>query len=189
MTASAPVGFGCDIVAEAPMIIRDLTIPECHQILKKASIARLGCARDNQPYVVPIHVYFDGDCLYSFATLGQKIEWMRQNPRVCVQVDEIADRFHWATVVVYGHYEELLHMQSHEAARGRARELFQNVPDWWQPASTHPGQPAVRMAMIYRISIESLTGRLSERVERGANERPWWFDLLFEPADRDHPAG
>ena len=88
---------------------------------KKTAIARLACARDNQPYVVPVHVYFDGDCLYGFATLGQKIEWMRENPRVCVQVDDIRDRFHWATVVVLGQYEELLHMPSDEEARRRAQ--------------------------------------------------------------------
>ena len=71
------------------MLIRELTTPECHDVLKRASIARLGCARDNQPYVVPVHVYFDENYLYSFAMLGQKITWMRDNPRVCVQVDEI----------------------------------------------------------------------------------------------------
>ena len=86
------------------MLIRDLTTSECHDVLRKVAIARLACARDNQPYVVPIHVYFDGDCLYSFATLGQKIAWMRENPRVCVQVDDVGDRFHWATVVVFGQY-------------------------------------------------------------------------------------
>ena len=74
------------------MLMRELTTRECHDVLKRASIARLGCARDNQPYVVPVHVYFDGDYLYSFAMLGQKIAWMRENPRVCVEVDEIVDR-------------------------------------------------------------------------------------------------
>jgi uncharacterized protein len=169
------------------MFIRDLTTTECHEVLKRAAIGRLGCARDNQPYVVPVHIYFDGDHLYSFATLGQKIAWMRENPRVCVQVDEITDRFHWSTVVVFGEYEELLHMPSHEDARRRAHDLFQTVPEWWQPASSNVGPPAVRMAMVYRIRIETVSGRLAERREQGSRERPWWFDVLFErtEADRD----
>ena len=161
------------------MLIRELTTPECHDVLKRATIARLGCARDNQPYVVPVHVYFDGDYLYSFATLGQKIAWMRENPRVCVQVDEIVDRTQWATVIAFGTYEELLHMPSQEGERQRAKDLFQSAPDWWQPAASNPRQE-VRMAMVYRIRIESLTGRLAERQQDRPAERPWWLDVLFE---------
>jgi uncharacterized protein len=161
------------------MLIRELTSPECYDVLKRSSIARLGCARDNQPYVVPVHVYFDGDFLYSFATLGQKIEWMRENPRVCVQVDEIVDRTRWVTVIAFGRYEELLHMPSQEADRERAKELFQSAPDWWQPAAANPRRE-LRMAMIYRIHIESVTGRLAERQPERPAERPWWFDVLFE---------
>ena len=161
------------------MLIRELTAPECYDVLKRSSIARLGCARDNQPYVVPVHVYFDGDHLYSFATLGQKIEWMRENPRVCVQVDEIVDRTQWVTVVAFGRYEELLHMPGQEADRERAKELFQSAPDWWQPAAANPRRE-LRMAMIYRIHIERVTGRLAERQQERPAERPWWFDVLFE---------
>ncbi len=168
------------------MFIRELTTPECHDVLKKAPIARLACARDNLPYVVPVHVYFDGDYLYSFAMLGQKIAWMRENPLVCVQVDDILDRFHWVTVVVYGRYEELLHMPSHEDARRRASELFQDVPEWWQPAYPNPGHE-VRMAMVYRIRIDRVTGRLARRVDDRPRQRPWWLDVLFKPADPGSP--
>jgi len=165
------------------MFIRELSPGECHDVLKRASIARLACARENQPYVVPIHVYFDGDSLYSFATLGQKVAWMRENPRVCVQVDDITDRFHWSTVIVFGRYEELLHMPSDEAARQRAHELFKTVPEWWQPASSNVTRPDARVPVIYRIRTEKMSGRLAERPEHGSSDRPWWLDLLFEPPD------
>ncbi|HVH55042.1 MAG TPA: pyridoxamine 5'-phosphate oxidase family protein [Vicinamibacterales bacterium] len=161
------------------MLIRELTTPECHDVLKRASIARLGCARDNQAYVVPVHVYFDENYLYSFAMLGQKIAWMRENPRVCVQVDEIVDPTQWATVIAFGTYEELLHMPSQEAERQRAKELFQRAPDWWQPGASNPNRE-LRMAVVYRIRIESLTGRLAERQQERPVERPWWLDVLFE---------
>lgn len=161
------------------MLIRELTTPECRDVLKRASIARLGCARDNQPYVVPVHIYADGDHVYSFGMLGQKIEWMRENPRVCVQVDEIVERTQWASVVVFGRYEELVHMPSQEAARERAKELFQSTRDWWEPAASNP-QGVMRMAMVYRIRVETMTGRLAERQPDRPAERPWWLDLLFE---------
>ena len=89
--------------------VHELTEPECIHVLQRAHVGRLACARDGQPYIVPISFYFDGydRALYSFSTVGQKIHWMRDNPRVCVETDDVADRFHWVTVVVTGLYDEL----------------------------------------------------------------------------------
>ena len=92
---------------------------------------------------------------------------MRENPRVCVQVDDVGDRFHWATVVVLGQDQELLHMPSDEEARRRAQGLFQSVPEWWQPASAGTSAHEARMPVIYRIRIDTVTGRLAERAEGG----------------------
>jgi len=67
----------------------------------RTNLGRLACARHDQPYIVPIHFDFDadGDSIYSFSTLGQKIDWMRANPKVCLEVDDIADKSNWTTVV------------------------------------------------------------------------------------------
>jgi nitroimidazol reductase NimA-like FMN-containing flavoprotein (pyridoxamine 5'-phosphate oxidase superfamily) len=43
---------------------------------------------------------------YCFSTLGRKIEWMRENPLVCVEVDEIVAHDNWLSVVALGHYLE-----------------------------------------------------------------------------------
>jgi uncharacterized protein len=165
------------------MQIHELTVSECREVLKNTRIGRLACARDNQPYVVPVHVHLDGDYLYSFATLGQKIAWMRENPKVCVQVDAIRDQFHWTTVVVFGRYDELIHMPSLEAARQRARELFEGRPEWWQPASTKSLSQERGMPVIFRIQIDRVTGRRAEHHEDQAAGRPWWLSLLFESPD------
>ena len=37
-------------------------------------VARLACAHNYQPYIVPIHVDLGADFLYGYATLGQKIQ-------------------------------------------------------------------------------------------------------------------
>ena len=74
-------------------------------------------------------------------------------------------------------------MPSDEEARRRAQGLFQSVPEWWQPASTGTTAHEARMPVIYRIRIDTVTGRLAERAEGETNERPWWLDLLFEPTD------
>jgi nitroimidazol reductase NimA-like FMN-containing flavoprotein (pyridoxamine 5'-phosphate oxidase superfamily) len=43
--------------------------------------------------------------IYALSTVGQKIEWMRQNPKVCLQVDEIANQSEWMSVIANGTYE------------------------------------------------------------------------------------
>lgn len=50
--------------------------------------------RFDQPYVVPIHLSLDAErsCVYAFSTVGQKILWMRENPQVCLEVEEIRDK-------------------------------------------------------------------------------------------------
>ena len=41
------------------------------------------------------------------------------------------------------------------------------------------------MAMIYRIRIDRVTGRLAERSTDETTKRPWWLELLLEPTDPD----
>jgi nitroimidazol reductase NimA-like FMN-containing flavoprotein (pyridoxamine 5'-phosphate oxidase superfamily) len=100
---------------------------ECLRVLSGASLARLGCARENQPYVVPVCLAFhqpsSGDaCLYGFTTPGQKLQWMRSNPLVCVEVDEVAAHDQWVSVIAFGRYEELPETTESAAARLRAPE-------------------------------------------------------------------
>ena len=149
------------------MTIHELTVAECEELLSHSTIGRLGCALGNQPYIVPIFLYFERDerCLYSFATLGKKIEWMRTNPKVCVEVDKIASQFDWTTVLATGSYEELHQLSEVPgSARSRARELFQQHSQWWLPAAGKLDSGVEHeVPVIYRIHITSLSGRTSRR--------------------------
>ena len=118
------------------MIIHELTMAQCHDVLGRTGLGRLACAHDDQPYIVPILFDFDRqqECLYSFSTVGRKIDWMRRNPKVCMEVDEISDPFHWTTVVVFGRYEEIPPSEASDA-RQRAHDLFQQRPEWWLPGA------------------------------------------------------
>jgi len=141
------------------MVIQELTERECRDMLVGMRVARLACARDNQPYVVPIHVDFDGDYFYGYATLGMKIEWMRQNPLVCLEIDDLSLPDRWASIVVFGRYEELPDTPGHEGSRKMAERLFQTHPMWWEPASVPLGGHERRVPIVYRIGVTRLTGR------------------------------
>jgi len=144
------------------MLILELTNKECVEMLTRLRFGRLGCSRDNQPYIVPFNFAYHERHLYSFAVLGQKIEWMRTNPLVCVEADEIINHYHWTSVVVQGRYEELPDTPEWSAERQFAYSLLQRRAMWWEPAcvkETHLGAIEQVIPLYYRIHIDRVTGR------------------------------
>ena len=144
------------------MIVREMTAQECTSVVLAGRMARLACALDGQPYVVPIHYAFADRHLYSFSMPGQKVEWMRANPKVCVQVDDLSSARSWKSVVIYGVFEELADRIGTKVERDRAWSLLQKHVNWWEPGGLKPVLPAVAGAsahLFYRIKIESMTGR------------------------------
>jgi nitroimidazol reductase NimA-like FMN-containing flavoprotein (pyridoxamine 5'-phosphate oxidase superfamily) len=144
------------------MFIHEMTETACRQALKKAGFGRLGCARENKPYVVPIYYVYDDDHLYGFTTLGQKVEWMRSNPHVCVEIDERISHNRWMSVIVFGRYEELPDSPENEAVRSRAQELLQRRVMWWEPAyvgTANQDVPHSLSPVCYRIHINQITGK------------------------------
>lgn len=147
------------------MLIHDLTFDECVQLLQRSSIGHLGCAKDGQPYVVPIHFAFDADqhAIYVVSTEGQKVEWMRANPRVCLTVDEISDKNHWTTVVLDGAYQEIGGGGDSSDARDRSQQLFQERKEWWLPALAKRAGDSSHKVVLFQIRIDRMTGRRSRR--------------------------
>jgi nitroimidazol reductase NimA-like FMN-containing flavoprotein (pyridoxamine 5'-phosphate oxidase superfamily) len=144
------------------MVIREMTEDECRRALERLNFGRLGCARDNQPYVVPIYFSYDGRHLYGFSTPGQKIEWMRANPLICLEVDERTSPDDWMSVVVAGRYQELPDTPEFAADRAQAQQALQKHASWWQYASV-PGAEWRRKGgpftpIFYRIHVDKLTG-------------------------------
>jgi hypothetical protein len=144
------------------MVIRDMTEGECRHALARLSFGRLACARDNQPYVVPIYFAYDGRHLYGFSTPGRKIDWMRANPLVCLEVDERTSLDDWLSVVVSGRYQELLDTPAFADDRAQALQALQKHATWWGYTAI-PGAEWRRKAgpftpIFYRIQIDELTG-------------------------------
>lgn len=145
------------------MFIHDMTEAECRHALKHASVGRIACARDNQPYVVPIYFTYNERHLYAISTSGQKIEWMRANPLVCVEVDNITSHEEWMSLVVFGRYEELPDVPEFKRAREQALALLQRRSAWWwEPAcvcGNHQNTPHSCTPVSYRIHIDRVSGR------------------------------
>ena len=151
------------------MVIDLLEQRECDELLSRVGFGRLACARENQPYIVPIYFAHQPNYLYGFATVGQKIGWMRSNPQVCVQVDEILGPEDWASVVVLGRYEELPDTAEYREARQWAQSLLERRSSWWQAgyaASQHRSQPQVHTPVLYSVHIHEISGLRASPGER-----------------------
>jgi uncharacterized protein len=143
------------------MQIHELTAEECTEVLSRVHLGHLACARSDQPYIVPIHFSFDAErhCVYSFATVGQKVRWMRENPKVCLEVAEIIDKNQWTSVVVIGRYEEIQSAPHEAEARRRAQHLFQQRAEWWFPAAAKVSSTEHSDIVVFRIQIDRMSGR------------------------------
>jgi len=167
------------------MVVHEMTKSECLAALTTARLGRLGCARDYQPYVVPIYFVYEEPYLYGFTTPGLKVEWMRSNPLVCVEVDAVDRTEHWMSIIIFGEYQELSgslndelvtprkHWSSPQGSgngwtefiaekQAHAYELLQRHAGWWDPgcASRLQCTPSGEVApLFYRVRINRVSGR------------------------------
>lgn len=171
------------------MFIHEMSDAECCQVLQSEKVGRLACARNNQPYVIPIYFAFDGNYIYGFTTVGQKVEWMRTNELVCFEMDQIENDCDWVSIVVFGRYEELPDTPEYQAARNQAHRVLQTHSMWWEPAymsQEHRDQPHSLTPVFYRIHIERMTGHraTSNDLRSRASvpvvtDKQGWFDKLL----------
>src|ERR1022692_3681570 len=116
------------------MLICDMNAQECGDLLTRLGVGRLACSHDDQPYIVPVYFAYEPDRLYGFATFGRKIDWMRSNPLVCVEADEVRSHFEWQSVIVLGRYEEYPDTSQYKELRVQAQALLEKRYLWWQTA-------------------------------------------------------
>ncbi|MFY9609877.1 MAG: pyridoxamine 5'-phosphate oxidase family protein [Blastocatellia bacterium] len=135
-------------------MIRPLSRDETRTLLLEGRIGRLGCVENGVPYVVPVSYVFNDDNIYVHSLMGRKIRAMRENPKTCLQVDEIKDDYHWRSAIAFGVYQEV----ANEQERGWAvRQLLSRFPHLTPVESVpvHDGQSSV---IVFRIRIEAMSG-------------------------------
>jgi nitroimidazol reductase NimA-like FMN-containing flavoprotein (pyridoxamine 5'-phosphate oxidase superfamily) len=88
---------------------------------------------------------------------------MRENPKVCVEVEAIADTRDWTTVLVFGRYEEIHGADEERVARERALDLFRVRKEWWLPGAAHLPSLEHDGAVVFRIQIDRVSGRRAVR--------------------------
>ncbi|HEU4767677.1 MAG TPA: pyridoxamine 5'-phosphate oxidase family protein [Pyrinomonadaceae bacterium] len=136
-------------------MITTLSTHEAREVFDAARVARLGCVVNGDPYVVPINCYLEGDCLYSHSLPGLKIASLRENPRACVQVDDIEADFSWRSAIAFGKYEEITKPGERSAIMTKLLNKFSMLTPVESAIVADGSPPDV---IVFRIRIERLTG-------------------------------
>ncbi len=143
------------------MLICDLSDENSIELLAHLRLGRIACAQGPQPYVVPFYFVYQGNYLYSFSTVGQRVEWMRANPLVCVETDQIVSAEEWATLVIFGRFEELPDTTECKEERELAFKLLQRKGGWWEPGYAKTvigGVERLLVPLYFRVEIRQITG-------------------------------
>ncbi|OWV99843.1 pyridoxamine 5'-phosphate oxidase family protein [Rhizobium sp. R693] len=149
------------------MALKNMTHAECLEMLKGGHYGHLACSNDGQPYVVPIYFAFQSRVAYSFAMPGRKVEWMRHNPKVCLQVEEWPSKGSWRSVVLTGSFQEFPDDEVWHEERLHAWSLLQKHIDWWEIGSLKPDEvpPAHAYTHIfYGIYMNDVSGRAAMQI-------------------------
>jgi nitroimidazol reductase NimA-like FMN-containing flavoprotein (pyridoxamine 5'-phosphate oxidase superfamily) len=138
---------------------RELSRAEIDEFLRGQRIARLGCHADGVTYVVPLIYAYEDGAVVAVTTEGRKTAMLRQNPRVCVEVDEYdADgKGSWRSVIAGGTFEEVTG-DAIEPALVLLRERFARAAG--RPAERRRLGPGV---VVLRIVLDEISGRTVER--------------------------
>lgn len=141
-----------------------LNLSEIENILTRQVVGRIGCHSGDRVYVVPISYAYDGEYVYCHTHDGMKVEYMRQNPAVCFEVDHLQNMANWQSVVAWGEFEELkdtvernkaLHKLHERILPFIASETVQLSPDWPFPPEELSKIPGI----TFRIKLTEKTGR------------------------------
>jgi nitroimidazol reductase NimA-like FMN-containing flavoprotein (pyridoxamine 5'-phosphate oxidase superfamily) len=140
-------------------IPRELSRDEIDEFLRRQRIARLGCHADGVTYVVPLIYAYDDGAVVAVTTEGRKTAMLRENPRVCVEIDEYdADGTgSWRSVIAHGTYAEL-GGDAIEPALALMRERFTRTAG----RAAEPRQLGPNVVVL-RIRLDEISGRTVER--------------------------
>ena len=124
-------------------------------VLSATRVARLGCIVNGEPYVVPINYYFEDGCAHSHSLPGLKISALRENPRACLQVDEVESDIRWRSVLAFGKYEEITNPSERSKTLGKLLTRFPMLTPVETAIAEDASPPSI---IVFRIRIDRVTG-------------------------------
>ena len=152
-----------------PMIqIDDLSDDEITALLESVGYGHLACCNNDKPYVVPVHYAYHDGAVLIYTTEGKKFEILKDNPNVCLQVEDVTDERHWSSVIVDGTAAQLTIGPEREEA---LRKILERSPTLIPAVSVRWMDSWVRenIEVIYRVTIKATSGRRTVNPQNAAS--------------------
>lgn len=150
-------------------MIKDLNNKACLEILGKNYVGRLAFMAKGKPYVIPITYYYDhkDNSIISYSAEGHKIESMRIDHSIALQVDEVNSVNRWQSVLVQGLFEELQQIDAkfslHEFTEGVKKVISEREHETPQFISEFSAKlKGGGSSVVYRMKIQGITGKQRE---------------------------
>lgn len=144
--------------------LTELNKTEMDNILYRGSLAHLGCCQADEVYVLPITYIYDNGYIYSHSLNGKKLEMMRANPKICIQVEEITSIFRWQSVIAWGNFEELKEGELPEQAIRLLKYKIAELNPFKSSSSLEiEFEAKLSEATVFRMKVEKMTGRKEKR--------------------------
>ena len=150
---------------------------EARELIGAGKVGHLGCIVNGEPYVVPINYIFEDGAVYSHSMPGLKIEAMRAQRRVCLQVEEINDNFNWRSALVYGDFEEIRVPSDRKTVLAKLMAHFPLLTPVESVLAHDGGAPET---IVFRIVVDRITGA-AEVSFTEANDEKLYRARLLDP--------
>lgn len=147
-------------------MIDKLTNDESLSVLSENNFGHIGCNDGFNTYIFPTNYVFDGNHVICHSQEGAKVQVMRSNRRVCLQVDKIKDRVNWKSIIIHGQFQELkdsrqrlnaikIFLDNMLSLKGKRPGKAKNESG----KSVHPILNGSMHYVIYRIMLDEISGR------------------------------
>ncbi|AIE86594.1 pyridoxamine 5'-phosphate oxidase family protein [Fimbriimonas ginsengisoli] len=144
-------------------MIKVLPEAEIWEVVDSCAHAHLGCYANGKSYVVPVSFVRDGNRIFGLTSAGLKIDMMRENPKVCLQFEEITSLTMWRSAILWGQFQELEGAERAQAAGamfdkygpGFEGTELRKGRDVTPPRLDHTPSPQI----AYAITISEFSGR------------------------------
>jgi hypothetical protein len=134
-------------------------------VMKEATVCRLAMADDSGPYIVPLCFGRRNNTLYFHsAHKGRKIDLLRNNPRVCFEIDTAARVLEGESACDWGmRYRSIIGFGTAvfiEEPQQKRRALDIIMAQYAEGGFEFPDNKLAATA-VFKVEIESMTGKQS----------------------------
>lgn len=136
-----------------------LSQKETMELFERKHFAHLACHFKNDLYLVPINYAFHDGTIYSHTGAGKKIEIMRKNPHVCIQVDDVQSYFEWKSAIAWGEFEELRGDEAAQATRLLIQQFSEKETTSRKSDLVADFPEQLGSAILFKVKIKECTGR------------------------------